>query len=257
MRLGEDDRDERTGRVSARSGHTLMIGPAGRRLIGEQSDSAPYELPAPGNDESPGSRQGLRPARLRGSVARASRRMTLRHDPVESPPSRAVVRRRPLIVRAEHTTFTRALARACGVGHRAAGARAGERSGRGAYAGTESRFEAGASTQLLRFVFRTSLSGAVGLIETRRLPSPGACSTPSSARPILAGQVLGAPGDRAPPGAHHRARFAAGLRRRAGRSARNRGGDPLVRARGHRRRRPARKPRAAQRSSEHRRTSAV
>ena len=35
MRLGEDDRDERTGRVSARSGHTLMIGPAGRRLIGE------------------------------------------------------------------------------------------------------------------------------------------------------------------------------------------------------------------------------
>ena len=35
MGLSEHDRDERSGRVSERSVHTLMIGPAGRRLIGE------------------------------------------------------------------------------------------------------------------------------------------------------------------------------------------------------------------------------
>ena len=36
MGLGEDDREERNGRVSERSVHTLMIDSAGRRLSGEQ-----------------------------------------------------------------------------------------------------------------------------------------------------------------------------------------------------------------------------
>jgi linearmycin/streptolysin S transport system permease protein len=62
----------------------------------------------------------------------------------------------------------------------------------GAYAGTESRFEGGASTQLLLFIFLTSLSGAVWLIETRRLGiARRMLSTPTSTRTILAGQVLG------------------------------------------------------------------
>jgi ABC-2 type transport system permease protein len=77
----------------------------------------------------------------------------------------------------------------------------------GAYTGTENRFEAGASTQLLLFIFLTSLSGAVWLIETRRLGSPGACSPP-----------------RPPRGRSSPARCSG-----VGRSARNRGGDPLVR----------------------------
>jgi ABC-2 type transport system permease protein len=106
--------------------------------------------------------------------------------------SRAFVAAR-LIVRAEHTSFSRALARA-----RAASAtvpsvrvRVSDPAG-GAYAGTESRFEGGASTQLLLFIFLTSLSGAVWLIETRRLGiARRMLSTPTSTRTILAGQVLG------------------------------------------------------------------
>lgn len=62
----------------------------------------------------------------------------------------------------------------------------------GAYAGTESRFEGGASTQLLLFIFLTSLSGAVWLIETRRLGiARRMLFTPTSTRTILGGQVLG------------------------------------------------------------------
>ncbi len=62
----------------------------------------------------------------------------------------------------------------------------------GAYAGTESRFEAGASTQLLLFIFLNSLNGAVWLIETRRLGvARRMLSTPTSTRTILAGEVLG------------------------------------------------------------------
>jgi ABC-2 type transport system permease protein len=106
--------------------------------------------------------------------------------------SRAFVAAR-LIVRAEPTSFSRALARA-----RAASAtvpsvrvRVSDPAG-GAYAGTESRFEGGASTQLLLFIFLTSLSGAVWLIETRRLGiARRMLSTPTSTRTILAGQVLG------------------------------------------------------------------
>jgi ABC-2 type transport system permease protein len=62
----------------------------------------------------------------------------------------------------------------------------------GAYTAASGRFESGASTQLLLFVFLNSLNGAVWLIETRRLGvARRMLSTPTSARTILAGQVLG------------------------------------------------------------------
>jgi ABC-2 type transport system permease protein len=60
------------------------------------------------------------------------------------------------------------------------------------YTTVTSRFEAGAATQLLLFVFLNSLSGAVWLIETRRLGiARRMLSTPTSTSTILAGQVLG------------------------------------------------------------------
>ena len=60
------------------------------------------------------------------------------------------------------------------------------------YASTSSQFESGAATQLLLFVFLNSLSGAVWLIETRRLGiARRMLSTPTSTSTILAGQVLG------------------------------------------------------------------
>jgi ABC-2 type transport system permease protein len=60
------------------------------------------------------------------------------------------------------------------------------------YTTATSRFESGAATQLLLFVFLNSLSGAVWLIETRRLGiARRMLSTPTSTSTILAGQVLG------------------------------------------------------------------
>lgn len=54
------------------------------------------------------------------------------------------------------------------------------------------QFDLGASTELVLFVFLTSLTGAVALIETRRLGvSRRMLSTPTSARTILAGEALG------------------------------------------------------------------
>lgn len=53
-------------------------------------------------------------------------------------------------------------------------------------------FDVGASAQLLLFVFLTSLTGAVSLIETRRLGlSRRMLSTPTAARTILLGEMLG------------------------------------------------------------------
>jgi ABC-2 type transport system permease protein len=61
-----------------------------------------------------------------------------------------------------------------------------------AYPRAEGRFASGASTQLLLFVFLNSLSGAVWLIETRRLGiARRMLSTPTSTRSILAGVLLG------------------------------------------------------------------
>jgi ABC-2 type transport system permease protein len=60
------------------------------------------------------------------------------------------------------------------------------------YTAATGRFESGAATQLLLFVFLNSLSGAVWLIETRRLGiARRMLSTPTSTSTILAGQVLG------------------------------------------------------------------
>ncbi len=62
----------------------------------------------------------------------------------------------------------------------------------GAYATTGGRFDAGASTQLLLFIFLTSLSGAAFMIETRRLGiARRILSTPTSAATLVVGQLLG------------------------------------------------------------------
>jgi ABC-2 type transport system permease protein len=54
------------------------------------------------------------------------------------------------------------------------------------------RFEVGASSQLLLFIFLTSLTGATALIETRRLGlSRRMLSTPISARTVVAGEAAG------------------------------------------------------------------
>jgi ABC-2 type transport system permease protein len=54
------------------------------------------------------------------------------------------------------------------------------------------RYERGASTQLLLFVFLTSLTASVMLIETRRLGvSRRMLSTPTSSRAVIVGEALG------------------------------------------------------------------
>jgi ABC-2 type transport system permease protein len=60
------------------------------------------------------------------------------------------------------------------------------------YPENRSRYSSGASTQLLLFVFLSSLTGAARLIETRRLGvARRMLSTPTSVRTILAGQTAG------------------------------------------------------------------
>lgn len=54
------------------------------------------------------------------------------------------------------------------------------------------RFDSGASTQLLLFIFLTSLNGAIWLVETRRLGvARRLLATPTPTRTILAGTLLG------------------------------------------------------------------
>jgi ABC-2 type transport system permease protein len=98
-----------------------------------------------------------------------------------------------LIERAAHSGFTRAHARAREAAATTPPVRVRVTAADGgAYAATESRFEAGASSQLLLFIFLTSLNGAIWLIETRRLGiARRMLSTPTSTRTILAGQLLG------------------------------------------------------------------
>ena len=60
------------------------------------------------------------------------------------------------------------------------------------YTTTSGRFEQGASTELVLFIFFTSITGAAFVIETRRLGiARRILSTPTSARTIVAGQLLG------------------------------------------------------------------
>ena len=60
------------------------------------------------------------------------------------------------------------------------------------YTTTSGRFEQGASTELVLFIFFTSMTGAGFVIETRRLGiSRRMLSTPTGIRTIVAGQLLG------------------------------------------------------------------
>ena len=60
------------------------------------------------------------------------------------------------------------------------------------YTTTTGRFQQGASTELVLFVFFTSLTGATFMIETRRLGiTRRILSTPTATRTIVAGQLLG------------------------------------------------------------------
>lgn len=64
--------------------------------------------------------------------------------------------------------------------------------GTAAFPATLGRFDVGASTQLMLFVFLTSLTAAVALIETRRLGvSRRMLATPTGAGTILFGEALG------------------------------------------------------------------
>jgi ABC-2 type transport system permease protein len=61
----------------------------------------------------------------------------------------------------------------------------------GPYTGTAGRFVNGASTELVLFIFLTSLTGASALIETRRLGiARRILSTPTSTATMIAGQML-------------------------------------------------------------------
>jgi linearmycin/streptolysin S transport system permease protein len=89
--------------------------------------------------------------------------------------------------------FASALARA-----RAAAARARKvsvavtASDGGVYRPASGRFQHGASTQLILFIFLTSMTGAAFVIETRRLGiARRVLSTPTSTRTIVTGQLLG------------------------------------------------------------------
>jgi linearmycin/streptolysin S transport system permease protein len=89
--------------------------------------------------------------------------------------------------------FPQALARAQAVGGAAplVQARLTDPDG-SAYTTAAGRFDSGASTQLLLFIFLTSLTAAAFVIETRRLGiARRILSTPTSARTLIAGQLLG------------------------------------------------------------------
>jgi linearmycin/streptolysin S transport system permease protein len=63
--------------------------------------------------------------------------------------------------------------------------------GGGKYTGTTGRFETGASSELLLFIFLNSLTGAAALIETRRLGiARRILSTPTSTRTLITGQLV-------------------------------------------------------------------
>jgi ABC-2 type transport system permease protein len=64
--------------------------------------------------------------------------------------------------------------------------------GEALFPATLGRFDLGASSQLLLFIFLTSMTSAVALIETRRLGlSRRMYATPTSARTIVVGEALG------------------------------------------------------------------
>ena len=98
-----------------------------------------------------------------------------------------------LLVRRRHTPFAQALARARVAAATAPAMRVQMTAPDGSrYRGAAGRFDSGASTQLLLFIFLNSLNGALWLIETRRLGiARRILSTPTSIRVLVGGQVLG------------------------------------------------------------------
>ncbi len=105
----------------------------------------------------------------------------------------AVLGAAQLVRRERGVPFDRALARAAVVAAAAPRVTVALTDPDGArYPRAEGRFESGASTQLLLFVFLNSLNGAIWLIETRRLGiARRMLSTPTSTRSILGGLLLG------------------------------------------------------------------
>jgi ABC-2 type transport system permease protein len=98
-----------------------------------------------------------------------------------------------LVERAQGTSFTEALARATAAATRTPRVQVRLTAPDGSnYVATTGRFESGASTQLLLFIFLNSLFGATWIIETRRLGiARRILSTPTSLRTLVAGQLLG------------------------------------------------------------------
>ena len=98
-----------------------------------------------------------------------------------------------VLERARGTSFTQALARARAVAVRTPRVQVRLTAPDGSnYIATTGRFESGASTQLLLFIFLNSLNGAAWIIETRRLGiARRILSTPTSLRTLVAGQLLG------------------------------------------------------------------
>lgn len=96
------------------------------------------------------------------------------------------------LARARHVPFDAALARARAVAATVAPVRVVLTGPDGSpFTGGSGRFDRGASTQLLLFIFLSSLTGAAWLLETRRLGiARRILSTPTSTRTFLAGQVL-------------------------------------------------------------------
>jgi ABC-2 type transport system permease protein len=98
-----------------------------------------------------------------------------------------------VLERARGTSFAQALARARAVAAKAPRVQVRLTAPDGSnYVATTGRFESGASTQLLLFIFLNSLNGAAWMIETRRLGiARRILSTPTSLRTLVAGQLLG------------------------------------------------------------------
>jgi ABC-2 type transport system permease protein len=111
---------------------------------------------------------------------------------VASQQSRAIAAAQAL-QRAQGIPFAVALARAQAAGARIPRVRVSLTDpGGGAYTTTAGRFDSGASTQLLLFIFLTSLTASAFVIETRRLGiARRVLSTPTSVRTLVAGQLLG------------------------------------------------------------------
>jgi ABC-2 type transport system permease protein len=98
-----------------------------------------------------------------------------------------------LLQRERGVAFSTALASARAAAARTRGAQVSVSDpGGGTYISGTGRFQSGASTQLLLFVFLNSLNGAAWIIETRRLGvGRRMLSTPTATRTIVAGQLLG------------------------------------------------------------------